>query len=98
MTPDTGCKLCERMQLHCSAFRLHTSKDFPTTDKQVIAGLLGVLDNSLESVAFWLNTAVINEENPKVLIDKSTFKRIKEYVRQSQNIKRTLTVLNNKGE
>jgi len=98
MTPDTGCKNCERMNLHCSGFRLHTAKDLPITDKENIAKLLGVLENSLDSIKFWLDTAIIDDENSKVILDKSTCKRIREYIRQSQNVQRTLVVLNNKGE
>jgi len=90
--------MCRRFNYYCTGLRPHTKDDFPPSDKETIARLLGALENTVQSASFWLDTAVNKDDSPNVTLDKHTYKRLKDYIRQSESIRRTLVLLNNKGE
>jgi hypothetical protein len=95
---DKECAMCRRFDYYCTGLRPHTPHDFPPSDKETIARLLGALENTVQSASFWLDTAVNKDDSPNVTLDKNTYKRLKDYIRQSESIRRTLMLLNNKGE
>ena len=95
---DKNCAMCQRFGYYCTGLRPHTPDDFPPSDKETISRLLGALENTIQSSSFWLDTAVNKDESPNVTLDKATYRRLKDYIRQSESIRRTLKLLNNKGE